>query len=60
MNIITTATKNDMSYDYHLKHNIDAVEWKLKAMVTKIKKLIKKVDRNWRQPLNRKLESYHV
>ena len=60
MNIITTATKKDMSYDYYLKHNIDAVESKLKAMVTKNEKLMIKVDRKWRHPLNRKLESYHV
>ena len=28
MNIITIAIKLDMSYDFYIKHNMHAVEWK--------------------------------
>ena len=50
----------DMSNDFHTKHNIHAIEWKLNAMVNKNKRLLNKFPRNWRHPLNRKLESYRV
>ena len=44
MKIITKTNKLDMSYDFHVKHNMHAVEWKLSAMINKDKKLIKKLN----------------
>ena len=38
MNILTIANKLDMSYDFYNKHNMHAVEWKLKGMINKNKK----------------------
>ena len=58
--MITKANKLDMSYDFYMKHNICALEWKLNAMINKNKNLIHIFDRNWRHPLNRKLERYRV
>ena len=46
MTIITIANKLDMSYDFYIKHNKPAVEWKLNAMINKNKSLINKLDRN--------------
>ena len=41
MDIITFAHKRDMTYDFYLKHNMSAFEWKLNAMINKDKNLIK-------------------
>ena len=41
MNTITITKKTDMSYDYHIKHNLHAVQWKLNAMINKKKKIEK-------------------
>ena len=60
MNVITIANKMDMSYDFYIKHNMHAVDWKLNAMINKNKSLINKFCDNWRHPLNRKFESYRV
>ena len=60
MHIITIANKRDMSYDFYIKHNMCASEWKLNAMVNENKSLIIKFPRDWRHPLNRKFESYRV
>ena len=60
MHIITRACKMDMSYDFYIKHNMCALEWKLNAMINKNKSLMKKFDRNWKHPLKRKFESYRV
>ena len=60
MHIITIANKMDTSYDFYIKHNMCALEWKVNAMINKNKNLIKKFDRNWRHPLNRIFESYRV
>ena len=60
MNIITMAIKMDMSYDFYIKHIMQAVEWKLNAMINKNKKLINSFNRNRRHPLNRKFESHRV
>ena len=57
MHIITIAHKMDMSYDFYIKHNMHAVEWKINAMINKNKNLFNKFPRNWRHPLNRKFES---
>ena len=50
MHIITIANKRDMSYDFHIKHNMPAIEWKLNAMINKNKSLINKFRHNWRHP----------
>ena len=60
MNIITMASKLDMTNDFYIKHNMHAVEWKLNAMINENKSLINKFNRNCRHPLNRKFGSYRV
>ena len=60
MHIITNAHKKDMTFDFYIKHNMCALEWKLNAMINKIKNLIEKFPRNWRHPLNKKIDSYRV
>ena len=60
MNFIAIANKMDMSYDFHIKQNMHAVEWKSNAMINKNRSLTKKRSRNWRHTLNRKLEIYLV
>ena len=35
--IITIAQKMDMSYDFYIKHNMQAVEWKIRQLLTKRK-----------------------
>ena len=60
MKIITLAHEQDMTYDFYIKHNMSAFEWKLNAMINKDKNLINKFPRTWRRPLNRKFESYRV
>ena len=42
MDIITLAHKRDMTYDFYLKHNMPAFEWKLNAVIKKDKNLINK------------------
>ena len=46
MKIIRLANKLDMSYDFYIKHNMHAVEWKINSMINKNKKLINKLDRS--------------
>ena len=58
LNIISIANKTDMSYDFAIKHNVCAVEWKLNALINTNKNLINKVNCTWRHPLKRKIESY--
>ena len=60
MHTITIANKKVMLYDFYIKHNVCALEWKLNAMITKKKILINKFDRNWRHLLKRKFESNRV
>ena len=36
MNFITIAKKLDMSYDFHIRHNMFSVEWTLNALIKKI------------------------
>ena len=60
MHVITIANKMDMSYDFYIKHNMCALEWKLNPMVNKNKSLFNKFPRNWRHPSSRKFESYRV
>ena len=58
MDIITLAHKRDMTYDFYLKLNMSAFEWKLNAMINKDKSLIIKFPRNWRHPINTKFDCY--
>ena len=46
MNFITLAHKCDMTYDFYLKQNMSAFEWKLNAMINKDKNLINKFQKN--------------
>ena len=57
---ITISNKIDMSYDFYIKNNMHAHEWKLNALVNKNKSLINKFSRNWRHPLKRKFASHRV
>ena len=45
-NIITIADKMDLTYDFYIKHNMCALEWKLNAIINKNKNLINKLDRS--------------
>ena len=55
MNNVAIADKLDMSYDYHNKDNMHAVEWKLLGMISKDKNLMNIFNRNnWRHPIIRK------
>ena len=58
MDIITLAHKRDMTYDFFLKHNMSAFEWKLNAMINKDKNLIKKFPQDWRHLINTKFDCY--
>ena len=58
MDIITLAHKRDMTYDFYLKHNMPAFEWKLNAMINKDKSLINKFPRNWIHPIITRFECY--
>ena len=55
INIITKAKKLDMTYDFHIKHKMHAVEWKLNAILNKNGNLINKVNRSKRHPIIREL-----
>ena len=46
MDIITVAHKRNMTYDFYLKHNMPAFEWKLNAVINKDKSLFNKFPRN--------------
>ena len=52
MDLITLAQKRKMTYDFHIKHNMSAFEWKLNAMINKDKNLNTKFAQDWRHPLN--------
>ena len=58
MNNITLAHKCDMTYDFYLKHNMSAFEWKLNAMINKDKNLINKFPKNCRHPINTRFNCY--
>ena len=59
LNVITKAHKRDMTYDFYIKHNMCALEWKLNAMINKNKNLINKLDRSKCHPLIRKFLMSH-
>ena len=58
MDIITLVYKHDMTYDFYLKHNMSAFEWKFNAMINKEKNPINKIPQNWRHPINKKFGCY--
>ena len=58
MDIITLANKRDMTYDFYLKNNMPAFEWKLNSKINKEKNLINKFPKNWRHPINTKFGCY--
>ena len=43
MSIIIVCNKMDMTYDFYIKQNMPAVEWKLNQLINKDKKLINKL-----------------
>ena len=49
-----------MTYDFYLKHNMPAFEWKLNELINKDKNLINKLPTTWVHPLNRKFKIYRV
>ena len=51
MDSITLAHKRDMTYDFYLKHNMPAFEWKLNAVINKDKSLINIFPQDWRHPI---------
>ena len=60
MNIIIVRNKMDVTYDFYMKHNMHAVEWKLNALKNKGKNLLNKLPQNWIHPLNRNFKSCRV
>ena len=58
MDIITLTHKRDMTYDFYLKHNMSAFEWKLNSKINKDKNLINKFPKSWRHPINTKFKCY--
>ena len=56
MNNITIANKLDMSYDFSIRLNMHALEWKLNALINKSKSFINKLNRKCRNLLIRKFE----
>ena len=58
MDITTLAQKLDMTYDFYLKHNMPAFEWKLNAIFTKDKRPLNHFPQNWWHPINFKFECY--
>ena len=59
-NIILILKKRGMSYDFYIKHNMCALDWKLNAMINETKNLKKIFDRNWRHPSHCKFETDRV
>ena len=55
---ITLANKRDVTYDFYLKHNMPAFEWKLNAMINKDKNLIIKFPQKWRHSINTEFNCY--
>ena len=60
MDIITLAHKRDMRYDFYMKHNISAFEWKQNALINKDKNLVIKFPQTCRHPINIKFDCYRV
>ena len=58
MDIITLTHKRDMTYDFFLKHNMPAFEWKLNTIINKDKNLFNKFLQTWRHPISMKFNCY--
>ena len=58
MDIITLAHKRDTTYDFYIKYNMCAFEWKVNAMINKDRNLINKFPKNGRHPINSKFNKY--
>ena len=58
MDIITFAHKRDLTYDFYLKHNMQAFQWKQNAVINKDKRLINKVPQDWSHPINTRFSWY--
>ena len=58
MDIITLAHKRDMNYDFYLKHNMSALEWRINQLINKEKNLINKFPCGWRHPINTRFNCY--
>ena len=58
MDIITLAHKRAMTYDFYINYNMPAVERKLNHLTNKDKNLINKFARNWRHPINTRIDCY--
>ena len=57
MSNIIACNKMDMAYDFYMKHNMLAVEWKLNQLITKNKNLINKLPSSRIHPLYGKFQS---
>ena len=55
MSKIKISNKLDMSFDFHIRHNMHAVEWRIKTIINENENLINNLNRIWRHPLVRKL-----
>ena len=60
MEVITLVDKRDMTYEFYMKHNMSAIEWKINAMINKDKTLINKFPLNWKHPINTQFYCYRV
>ena len=60
MNILIVCNKMDMTYDFFMKHNVSAVEWKINQLINKDKNLINKFPTSWIHLLNRKFKNYRI
>ena len=60
MNIIIECNKMDMTYDFYIKQNMPAVEWRINQLINKDRNLINKLPVSWIHPLNRKIKIYRV
>ena len=58
MDIIILALKRDMTYDFYLKPNMSAFEWKINQLINKDKNLTNKLPCDWRHPINNNFNCY--
>ena len=58
MDIITLAHKRDMTYNFYLKYNMSALEWRINQLINEDQNLINKFPRNWRHPIRTRFECY--
>ena len=49
-----------MTYNFYMKHNMPAVEWKLNQLFNKDKNLINKLPTSWIYVLNQNFVSYRI